>query len=57
MATYTPPPYFPQSSLSPPDQNRYRKFKLIVAGLVVLLLLVLGGAITGVVYLVKWLAH
>jgi hypothetical protein len=57
MATYTPPPYFPQSSLSPPDQNRYRKFKLIVAGLVVLLLLVLGCAITGVVYLIKWLAH
>jgi hypothetical protein len=57
MATYTPPPYFPQSSLSPPDQNRYRKFKLIVAGIVVLLLLVLGGAITGVVYLIKWLAH
>jgi hypothetical protein len=57
MATYTPPPYFPQSSLSPPDQNRYRKFKLIVAGLVVLLLLVLGGAITGVVYLIKWLSH
>jgi hypothetical protein len=57
MATYTPPPYFPQSSLSPPDQNRYRKFKLIVAGLVVLLLLVLGGAITGVVYLIMWLAH
>jgi hypothetical protein len=57
MATYTPPPYFPQGSLSPPNQNRYRKFKLIVAGLVVLLLLVLGGAITGVVYLVKWLAH
>jgi hypothetical protein len=57
MATHTPPPYFPQSSLSPPDQNRYRKFKLVVAGLVVLLLLVLGGAITGVVYLIKWLAH
>jgi len=57
MATYTPPPYFPQSSLSPPSENRYRKFKLIVAGIVFLLLLILGGAITGVVYLVKWLAH
>ena len=31
MATYTPPPYFPQSSLSPPDEKRYRKFKLMVA--------------------------
>jgi hypothetical protein len=57
MATYTPPPYFPQSSLSPPSENRYRKFKLIVAGLVITLLLVLGGVITGVVYLIKALAH
>jgi hypothetical protein len=43
MATYTPPPYFPQSSLAPPDKNRYKKFKLMIAGLAVLLLLVLGG--------------
>jgi len=57
MATYTPPPYFPQSSLSPPDEKRYRRFKLIVAGAIVSVLLVLGGVITGVVYLIKWLAH
>jgi len=57
MATYTPPPYFPQSSLSPPDENRYRKFKLIVAAVIVSVLLILGGAITGTVYLIKWLAH
>ncbi len=57
MATYTPPPYFPQSSLSPPDKNRYRKFKLIVAGAITLIVLILGGVITGVVYLFKWLAH
>ena len=57
MATYTPPPYFPQSSLSPPDENRYRKFKLIVAGTVLLVLMVLGGAITGIVFLVRWLAR
>ena len=57
MATYTPPPYFPQSSLSPPDEKRYRKFKLIVAGVIISALLVLGGVITGVVYLIKWLAH
>jgi hypothetical protein len=57
MATYTPPPYFPQSSLSPPDQNRYRKFKLILVGIIFSLLVILGGAITGIVYLVKWLAH
>jgi hypothetical protein len=55
MATYTPPPYFPQSSLSPPDQKRYRKFKLAVFGAAVLLLLLVGGVIAGVVYLLKWL--
>ena len=54
MATYTPPPYFPQSSLSPPDKNRYKKFKLAMFGLVVLLLLLLGGAVVGLVYLLKW---
>ena len=32
------------------------KFKLIVAGLIVLLLAIAGGAITGLVYLIKWLA-
>jgi len=57
MATYTPPPYFPQSSLSPPDEHRYRKFKLMIAGGVVLLLAILGGAIIGIVFLIKWLAR
>jgi hypothetical protein len=57
MATYTPPPYFPQSSLSPPDKNRYLKFKLFVAGMIILLLAIIGGAITGIVYLIKWLAR
>ena len=57
MATYTPPPYFPQSSLSPPSENRYRKFKLVVAGVIILLLAIVGGVVTGVVYLIKWLAH
>jgi hypothetical protein len=43
MATYTPPPYFPQGSLAPPDKNRYRKFKLIIFGAILLVLLVLGA--------------
>jgi hypothetical protein len=47
MATYTPPPYFPQGSLAPTDKNRYRKFKLIVGAVIVLLLLILGGVIWG----------
>jgi hypothetical protein len=29
----------------------------MVAGIVVLVLLILGGAITGAVYLIKWLTH
>lgn len=55
MATSTPPPYFPQSSLSPPDESRYRKFKLALFGGILLLLLIIGGVITGVIYLLKWL--
>ena len=55
MATYTPPPYFPQSSLSPPDEKRYLKFKLTVAAVVILLVAILGGAITGIVFLIRWL--
>jgi hypothetical protein len=51
-----PPPYFPQNQLSPPDENRYRKFKLIVAGLIGLLILFLVGAGIGVYYLIGWLA-
>lgn len=53
MATYTPPPYFPQGSLAPADKGRYRKFKLAMAGLAIFLLALLGGAVVGVVYLAK----
>jgi hypothetical protein len=53
MATYTPPPYFPQGSLAPPDKKRYRKFKLVMALAGVLLVLLLAGAGIGVWYLVK----
>jgi len=57
MATYTPPPYFPQSSLSPPDENRYRRFKLIVAGIIMLLVTIAAGVVVGLVYLLRWLAR
>lgn len=50
-----PPPYFPQNQLSPPDPNRYRKFKLIVASSILLILLLLAGAGVGIYYLLKWL--
>lgn len=43
MATYTPPPYFPQSSLAPPDKHRYTKFKLVVVAIIVVILLALAG--------------
>ena len=55
MATYTPPPYFPQSSLAPPDKKRYRKFKLVMVLLSLALIAVLGAAGFGIWYLVKWL--
>jgi len=53
MATDTPPPYFPQTSLSPADPNRFRKFKLIIALVAVVALLALGGIVTGAVYLIR----
>jgi len=53
MATYTPPPYFPQGSLAPPDQNRYRKFKLLILAAVVVVLVLLAGLGAGIWYLVK----
>ena len=56
MATYTPPPYFPQSSLAPADKKRYRKFKLVMTGVVLLLLLLLAGAGFGIWYVIKWAA-
>ncbi|HEY6804785.1 MAG TPA: hypothetical protein VI306_14520 [Pyrinomonadaceae bacterium] len=53
MATYTPPPYFPQSSLAPPDKNRYRKFKFIIALVAAILVAALGGLGVLVWYLLK----
>jgi hypothetical protein len=48
MPTETPPPYFPQGSLMPPDPNRWRKIKGGVIGCVALALLAL-------VAIVAWL--
>jgi len=52
MATYTPPPYFPQSSLAPPDKNRYRKFKLVMALVGLVMVGLLGAAGYGIWYLI-----
>jgi hypothetical protein len=51
-----PPPYFPQNQLSPPDPNRYRKFKLVVAAIVISILAVLTGLGFGIYYLIRSLA-
>ena len=50
-----PPPYFPQNQLSPPDENRYKKFKLVVIGLIAIALLLLAGIGFGIYYLIRWL--
>ena len=50
-----PPPYFPQNQLSPPDENRYKKFKFVIAGLGVALALVLVALGFGIYYLIQWL--
>ncbi|HKG77920.1 MAG TPA: hypothetical protein VKA78_00845 [Pyrinomonadaceae bacterium] len=56
MATYTPPPYFPQSSLAPPDKHRYRKFKLVIALLALVLVLIVAAGGYGIWLLIKSLA-
>ncbi len=52
----SPPPYFPQSQLSPPDDNRYKKFKAIIALVIVALVLLLAGIGIGIYYLVSWVS-
>lgn len=52
-----PPPYFPQSQLSPPDPNRYKKFKLVVLLVVLAIIGVIGGLGIGIYYLIKWAAN
>ena len=55
MPTETPPPYFPQSQLSPPDEGRAKKTKMVLFGCLALLLLFLGGTLVGLYYLIRWL--
>lgn len=49
-----PPPYFPQNKLSPSDENRYKKFKLIIALSIAALVLILVGIGFGIYYLIHW---
>ena len=53
MPTSTPPPYFPQNPLLPPDEHRARKVKFTLAGCLVLFLLLLAAIVAGVVYLIR----
>lgn len=55
MPTSTPPPYFPQNQLSPPDEGRAKKTKLALIGCLVLLIILIGGSIVGLIYLIRWL--
>jgi hypothetical protein len=48
MPTNTPPPYFPQNSLVPPDPNRWRKIKSALFGCLALVVLL-------VIAIVVWL--
>lgn len=50
-----PPPYFPQNQLSPPDEGRYRKFKLVMAGLAFVLVLIVAGLAYGIYILISTL--
>ncbi len=50
-----PPPYFPQSSLNPVNENRYKKFKLAIGSAIVVFVLLLVGAGIGIYYLIDWL--
>lgn len=48
-----PPPYFPQSQLTPPDPNRYRKFKAVVGLVIFVGLLILGAIGYGIYHLIS----
>ena len=50
-----PPPYFPQNQLSPPDEKRYRRFKMFVGLSIALLVLALVGIGYGAYYLISTL--
>ena len=55
MATYTPPPYFPQSSLAPPDKRRYRRFKVLMALLGLVVVGLIGVAGYAIWALITWI--
>ena len=50
MPTATPPPYFPQNPLLPPDKNRAKKVKLTLVGCLLLLLIFVGGIVWAIIH-------
>jgi hypothetical protein len=48
-----PPPYFPQNQLSPPDEKRYRRFKIMIGVSIAVLVLIVIGLGYGIYYLVR----
>ena len=52
MPTETPPPYFPQTQLSPGDEKTARRLRLTFYGCAALAVLGVLGALAGIVYLV-----
>ncbi|MEO8041590.1 MAG: hypothetical protein ABI646_03170 [Acidobacteriota bacterium] len=48
-----PPPYFPQNQLSPPDEKRYRRFKIMVGLAIAVLVLIVAGLGFGIYSLVR----
>ena len=55
MATNTPPPYFPQGTLSPPDEKAMRKRRVMFYGCITLFVLGAIGGLIGLIFLIKWL--
>ena len=53
MPTDTPPPYFPQTQLSPGDERTARRVRLTLYGCGILLVLGIVAAIVGVVLLIR----
>lgn len=52
MPTETPPPYFPQTQLSPGDEKTARRLRLTFYGCAALAALGILGALAGIIYFI-----
>ena len=53
MPTDTPPPYFPQNTLSPGDEKTARRMRLVFYGCAALAVGGAAGAIAGLILLIR----